>query len=92
MGAGFEDAGVGGYPVDDGGDEAGMMVLIQRQVRPDRDGGPFVPFVDDLEEQLAPRRSSLLIWYQRRYLVSKTPAASVRVVALRLRTRCVLTG
>jgi hypothetical protein len=55
LGAGFEDVGVEGDPVDEGGDEAGVgedgSPFAERQVGPDRDGGAFVAFGDDLEQQ-----------------------------------------
>ena len=48
--------GVEGDPVDDRGDQAGVgedgAPFAEWQVRPDRDGGAFVPLGDDLEEQL----------------------------------------
>jgi hypothetical protein len=48
--------GVEGDPVDDRGDQAGVgedgAPFAKWQVGPDRDGGSFVPFGDDLEEQL----------------------------------------
>jgi hypothetical protein len=56
LGAGLEDAGVEGDPVDDRGDEAGVgedgAPFAEWQVCPDRDGGSFVPPGDDLEQQL----------------------------------------
>ncbi len=56
LGAGLEDVGVEGDPVDDRGDQAGLgedgAPFAERQVGPDRDGGSFVPLGDDLEEQL----------------------------------------
>ena len=57
LGAGFEDAGVEGDPVDDGGDEAGVgedgAPFAEGQVGGDGDGGSFLALGDDLEEQLA---------------------------------------
>ena len=55
LGAGFEDGRVVGDAVDDGGDEAGVgedgSPFAERQVCPDGDGGFFVSFGDDLEEE-----------------------------------------
>ena len=55
MGAGLEDAGVEGEAVDGRGDQAGAgedgAPFAEREADPDRDGGSFVPFGDDLEEQ-----------------------------------------
>jgi hypothetical protein len=54
LGAGLEDVGVEGDPVDDRGDEAGVgedgSPFAERQVGPDRDGGSFLAFGDDLEQ------------------------------------------
>ena len=56
LGAGLEDVGVEGDPVDDGGDQAGVgehgSPFAEGQVRGDRDGRSFFAFGDDLEEQL----------------------------------------
>ena len=56
LGAGLQDVGVEGDAVDDGGDEPGVgehgSPLAERQIRPDGDGGSFLPFGDDLEQQL----------------------------------------
>jgi hypothetical protein len=56
LGAGFDDAGVVGDAVDDGGDEAGVgehgSPFAERQVGGDGDGGSFFSFGDDLEEEL----------------------------------------
>jgi len=56
LGAGLEDVGVESDPVDDRGDQAGVgedgAPFAEWQVGPDRDGGSFLPFGDDLEEQL----------------------------------------
>jgi hypothetical protein len=55
LGAGLEDAGVEGDPVDDGGNKPGVgedgAPFAERQVGSDRDGGFLVAFGDDLEEQ-----------------------------------------
>ncbi len=55
LGAGFDDVCVEGDSVDDRGDEAGVgedgSPLAEGQVGPDPDGGFFVSFGDDLEEQ-----------------------------------------
>src|SRR5262249_49673559 len=55
LGAGLEDVGVEGDPVDDGGNEPGVgedgSPFAERQVRADRDRGFLVPFGDDLEQQ-----------------------------------------
>jgi hypothetical protein len=48
--------GVEGDPVDDGSDKARVgehcAPFAERQICPDRDGGSFLPFGDDLEQQL----------------------------------------
>jgi len=55
LAAGFEDVGVEGDPVDDGGDQAWVgehaAPFAEGQVGGDRDGGAFFAFGDDLEEQ-----------------------------------------
>ena len=55
LGAGFDDVGVEGDSVDDRGDEAGVgedgSPLAEGQVACDADGGFFLSFGDDLEEQ-----------------------------------------
>jgi len=54
-GAGLEDAGVEGDAVDDGGDEPRVWEdrspFAERQICSDGDGGSFVAFGDDLEQQ-----------------------------------------
>ena len=56
LGAGLEDVGVEGEPVDDRGGEAGVgehgSPFAERQVGRDRDRGSFLPLGDDLEQQL----------------------------------------
>src|SRR5262249_26259441 len=47
LGAGLEDMGVEGDPVDDGGDQAGSGKTVPHALN-----GRFVPLGDDLEEQL----------------------------------------
>ena len=62
LGAGLEDVGVEGDPVDDRGDEAGVGedgAPFIRQAGPDRDRGPLFPLGDDLEEQLRASRINL---------------------------------
>jgi len=55
LGAGFEDVGVEGDAVDDGGDRAWVgedgAPFAEGQVGGDRDGGAFLAFGDDLEEE-----------------------------------------
>jgi hypothetical protein len=55
VGSGFDDVGVEGEPVDDGGDEAGvgddLAPLAEGQVGGGDDGGSFFSLGDDLEEQ-----------------------------------------
>src|SRR5262249_22604532 len=55
-GSGFDGLGGEGDAVDDGGDEAGVgedgSPFAEGQVGPDRDGGSFLAFGDDLEQQL----------------------------------------
>ena len=55
LSAGFEDVGVEGDAVDDGGDQAGVgedcAPFAEGQVGGDGDGGAFLAFGDDLEEQ-----------------------------------------
>jgi hypothetical protein len=52
LGAGFEDVGVERDAVDDG-DQARVgehdSPFAERQIGPDRDGGSFLAFGDDLE-------------------------------------------
>jgi hypothetical protein len=56
LGAGLDDVGVEGEPVDDGGDEARLgddrAPLAERQVRRDGDGCFLFAFGEDLEQQL----------------------------------------
>src|ERR1700735_4468347 len=56
LGAGLEDVGVEGDPVDDRGDQAGVgedgAPFAEREIGPDRDRGLLFSFGDDLEEQL----------------------------------------
>jgi hypothetical protein len=56
LGAGLEDVGVEGDAVDDFGDEAGVgehgCPFDERQICPDDDGGLFLAFGDDPEQQL----------------------------------------
>jgi hypothetical protein len=62
LGAGLQDVRVEGDAVDYGGDEAGVgeygSPFAERQIRTDRDGGSFLPFGDDLEEQFGAAGSS----------------------------------
>src|SRR5215472_6269676 len=55
LGAGLEDVGVEGDPVDDRGNQARVgnhrAPLAERQGGADGDGGSFVAFGDDLEQQ-----------------------------------------
>src|SRR5260370_16134627 len=55
-GAGLDDVGVGGEPVDDRGAQPGIGEgggpLAERGVGRDRDGGFLFPFGEDLEQQL----------------------------------------
>ena len=56
LGAGVDDVGVEGEPVDDGGGQSGVgegvAPLAERGVRSAGDGGSFLAGGDDLEEQL----------------------------------------
>ena len=58
LGAGVDDVGVEGEPVDDGGGQSGVgegvAPLAERGVRSAGDGGSFLAGGDDLEEQLGP--------------------------------------
>jgi hypothetical protein len=55
--------GVEGDAVDDRGDQAGIgeygAPFAERQVGPDADGGAFLAFGDDLEEELGAARVDL---------------------------------
>lgn len=63
LGAGFDDVGVEGDPVDDGSNQSGVgehgAPFTERQVGGDRDRGPFLSFGDDLEQQFGSARVDL---------------------------------
>jgi hypothetical protein len=63
LGAGLEDAGVVGDPVDDRGHQPRIgehgSPFAERQVRSDADRGAFLAFGDDLEQQLGSPRVEL---------------------------------
>ena len=63
LSAGFEDVGVEGDAVDDGGDQAWVgehsAPFAERQVGRDRDRGAFLAFSDDLEQQFGSARVDL---------------------------------